>query len=267
MGNRVIRVYAKTKAAVILRTWRHDMQTVGTQLRRWMQFIKILAKVTSLFKNLDALPAAIVSDTFDVTKKSKSWIEDRASRVSLFMQAWMQSGSMASEIFHLPSGSRDLPFSDFIRENIADLMQNNVDPLAQCRIGAKSLSIAATLDKCVTRLSGMQNLALSCMPSQTKESKMAAKRFNGVLQDVVAHVRNTQMVIQAATTLAEAIKRRRMCETGMQADVSRLVGLCRDQYEDIARVPELVSECIAEVQRLGKTQNMPKPAWRGASAY
>ena len=165
MGNRVIRVYAKTKAAVILRTWRHDMQTVGTQLRRWMQFIKILAKVTSLFRNLDALPAAIVSDTFDVTKKSKSWIEDRASRVSLFMQAWMQSGSMASEIFHLPSGSRDLPFSDFIRENIADLMQNNVDPLAQCRIGAKSLSIAATLDKCVTRLSGMQNLALSCMPS------------------------------------------------------------------------------------------------------
>ena len=68
---------------------------------------------------------------------------------------------------------------------------------------------------------------------------------------VVAHVRNTQMVIQAATTLAEAIKRRRMCETGMQADVSRLVGLCRDQYEDITRVPELVSECIAEVQRLG----------------
>lgn len=50
-GSKIIQVYGRTKAASILRNWRHNMHTVGTQLRRWMPFVKVLAKVSLLFKN------------------------------------------------------------------------------------------------------------------------------------------------------------------------------------------------------------------------
>ena len=85
VGCKVIRIYSETKAAGIISKWRKDLPAVGAQLRRWVPFVKVLAKITNSFKNHDSLEQAMTGGAFNSVKKSSAWIADRANRVNLLV--------------------------------------------------------------------------------------------------------------------------------------------------------------------------------------
>ena len=81
VGCKVIRVYSETKAAGILSKSRNSILAIAAQLRRWVPFVKVLAKITNSFKNHYSLEEAVAGGAFNHVKKSLTWIMDRANRV------------------------------------------------------------------------------------------------------------------------------------------------------------------------------------------
>ena len=118
--------------------------------------------------------------------------------------------------------------SNWIQTELVDMLYKSTRRACNmpCKLGAaRSNSVGPILDKHVVSISAMKTAVLACTPpSQIKESKRVSKAFNCLLQDMVAHARDTQLIMQAATMLADSAKRARICENQMRSMLNLFLG-------------------------------------------